>query len=511
MSNIASENNDTSTASFFTRLTKRCNEVNSLLCVGLDPHRIDLEKLGDVTANGAFTFCKNIVDQTKHIAVSYKPNAAFFEAFGGSGVEALEKLIQYVPDEIPVLLDIKRGDIGSTATAYADAAYESLKADAVTLSPYMGSESINPFIKDGSKGAFVICKTSNPSSKDLQECILNNGNAVFECVASLCESWNTKDNVGVVVGATDVNALTRVRAAAPGLWILAPGIGAQGGNLVEAVTAGLRKSDGMGLLVPVSRGISRAENPKEAAEKLNKDINEAREKSLALLNNNNNDSKTSSLQKYQTEFIQFALKCKVLKFGEFTLKSGRISPYFFNAGLFNSGLALKRVGEYYAKVIVNSGVKFDVLFGPAYKGITLASAVSIALCDYGMDIPYAYNRKEKKDHGEGGKLVGAPIKGKQVLIIDDVITAGTAIREAMTMLNAGGGTASGVIIALDRQEKVNDTSTQSAIQTVQEQYDIPVLNVVRLDDLLSYAKSSDEMSNFLPSIEAYRAKYGVEY
>ena len=190
------------------------------------------------------------------------------------------------------------------------------------------------------------------------------------------------------------------------------------------------------------------------------------------------------------------MKCKVLKFGEFTLKSGRISPYFFNAGLFNSGLALKRVGEYYAKVIVNSGVKFDVLFGPAYKGITLASAVSIALCDYGMDIPYAYNRKEKKDHGEGGKLVGAPIKGKKVLIIDDVITAGTAIREAMTMLNAGGGTASGVIIALDRQEKVNDTSTQSAIQTVQEQYDIPVLNVVRLDDLLSYAKSSDEMSNF---------------
>ena len=174
MSNIASENNDTSTASFFTRLTKRCNEVNSLLCVGLDPHRIDLEKLGDVTANGAFTFCKNIVDQTKHIAVSYKPNAAFFEAFGGSGVEALEKLIQYVPDEIPVLLDIKRGDIGSTATAYADAAYESLKADAVTLSPYMGSESINPFIKDGSKGAFVICKTSNPSSKDLQECIRSN-------------------------------------------------------------------------------------------------------------------------------------------------------------------------------------------------------------------------------------------------------------------------------------------------------------------------------------------------
>eukprot|EP00943_MAST-04B_sp_MAST-4B-sp1_P009797 g9797.t1 len=496
--------------SFFSRLTKRCNEVNSLLCVGLDPHRVDLEKIGDVTANGALTFCKNIVDQTKHIAVSYKPNAAFFEAFGGSGVNALEKLIQYIPNDIPVLLDIKRGDIGSTAAAYADAAYESLKADAVTLSPYMGSESIRPFIKDASKGAFVICKTSNPSSKDLQECILSNGSALFECVATLCETWNAKDNLGVVVGATDVNALTRVRAAAPGIWILAPGIGAQGGNLVEAVTAGLRKSDGMGLIVPVSRGISRAENPKEAAENLNKEINDAREKSLALMNNGNKTT-TNSLEKHQIDFIKFALKCNVLKFGEFTLKSGRKSPYFFNAGLFDSGLALKRIGEYYAKVIVDSGVKFDVLFGPAYKGITLASAVSIALCDYGMDVPYAYNRKEKKDHGEGGKLVGAPIKGKNVLIIDDVITAGTAIREAMTMLNAGGGTACGVIIALDRQEKVSDTSTKSAIQTVQTEYSIPVLNVVRLDDLLSFAKSSDEMSSFLPSIEAYRLKYGVEY
>ena len=172
---------------------------------------------------------------------------------------------------------------------------------------------------------------------------------------------------------------------------------------------------------------------------------------------------------------------------------------------------MKRIGEYYAKVIVESGVKFDVLFGPAYKGITLASAVSIALCNYGLDIPYAYNRKEKKDHGEGGKLVGADIRDKKVLIIDDVITAGTAIREAMTMLKAGGGIATGVIIALDRQEKVNDSSTQSAIQTVQEEYSIPVLNVVRLDDLLAYAKSNDDMAKYLPSIEEYRSRYGVQY
>ena len=510
MASVTTDSNSPVPNSFFERLTERCNAVNSLLCVGLDPHRADVEKLGSFSADNAFAFCKNIVDQTKHVAVSYKPNAAFFEAFGARGIEALEKLIRYIPNEIPVLLDIKRGDIGSTATAYADAAYTSLKADAVTLSPYMGSESINPFVKDRSKGAFVICKTSNPSSKDLQECALTNSEAVFERVAVLCQLWNTKDNVGVVVGATDVNALRRVRKVAPDLWILAPGIGAQGGNLQEAVVAGLRKSDGMGLLVPVSRGISRAANPKLAAEKLSEDINQAKTNFLA----NSASSKTSgdrSLKQYQIDFINFALNCNVLRFGEFTLKSGRISPYFFNAGLFDSGLSLKRIGEYYAKVIVESGVKFDVLFGPAYKGITLASAVSIALCNYGLDIPYAYNRKEKKDHGEGGKLVGADIKDKKVLIIDDVITAGTAIREAMTMLKAGGGIATGVIIALDRQEKVNDSSTQSAIQTVQEEYSIPVLNVVRLDDLLAYAKSNDDMAKYLPSIEEYRSRYGVQY
>ena len=503
-SNTAAE----SKLSFFDRLEARVNTVNSLLCVGLDPHRADLEKLGDVSANGAFTFCASLVDKTKHIAVSYKPNGAFFEAFGADGIAALEKLISYVPDDIPVLLDIKRGDIGSTAVAYADAAYNSAKADAVTLSPYMGSESISPFIKNPEKGAFVICKTSNPSSNELQTLKIEGGNgaALFEKVAGLCESWNTNNNVGVVVGATDVDALKRVRAAAPGLWILAPGIGAQGGNLDEAVAGGLRQ-DGMGLLVPVSRGISRAEDPGKAAESLVANINEARARARA----DNSGSGESGLKKYQEEFIEFALDAGVLKFGEFTLKSGRLSPYFFNAGLFNSGKSLKLVGQFYAKAIVDSGVEFDVLFGPAYKGITLASTVAIALTEFGLDVPFAYNRKEKKDHGEGGQLVGAKIEGKRVLIIDDVITAGTAIREAMGMLKAAGAIAAGVIIALDRQEKVKDTSTTSAIQSVQEEFGIPVNFVVGLDHLLSFAKNNKKVESHLAMIEAYREKYGIRY
>ena len=254
--------------SFFERLTIRCKEVDSFLCVGLDPHTQDLEKLGDVSAEGAYKFAINLIDQTKHIAVCYKPNAAFFEALGAEGVNALARVIAYVPDAIPVLLDNKRGDIGSTAVAYAESAYSHYKADAVTVNPYMGTDSVAPFTSDPTKGAFVLCKTSNPSSSELQELYLSTGEAVFERTAKLASDlWNGNNNVGLVVGATDVDALERSRRAAPGLWILAPGIGSQGGDLVQATAKGLRK-DGYGLLVPVSRGIARAENPKEAAEKL---------------------------------------------------------------------------------------------------------------------------------------------------------------------------------------------------------------------------------------------------
>ena len=497
--------------SFFEKIEARAKSINSLLCVGLDPHRVDLEKLGEVSAATAFLFCDNIVDHTKKFAVAYKPNGAFFEAYGAEGIAALEKLIAYIPDEIPCLLDIKRGDSGSTASAYAEAAFLSAKADGVTLSPYMGSESIAPFIKDRTKGAFVICKTSNPSSNELQVLTVSeagghDGVALFEKVAALCESWNTQNNVGVVVGATDIDALARVRAAAPGLWILAPGIGAQGGQLAEAVGAGLR-TDGFGLLVPISRGISRSEHPGAAAELYVANLNDARKKSLETAKSSNNEG----LKQYQSDFIQFALGVGVLKFGRFTLKSGRESPYFFNAGLFNSGLSLARIGEFYAKVIVESKLEFDVLFGPAYKGITLASTVSIALTKYGMDIPYAYNRKEAKDHGEGGLLVGAPVKGKRCLLVDDVITAGTAIREAIGILSNAGAEAAGVLIALDRQEKKDDTSTKSAIQGVRDEFGIPVHYVVGLDHLLSFARKNDSLSGMLPDIEAYRKKYGISY
>jgi orotate phosphoribosyltransferase len=210
---------------------------------------------------------------------------------------------------------------------------------------------------------------------------------------------------------------------------------------------------------------------------------------------------------YEKEFLEFALSQGVLRFGEFTLKSGRISPYFFNAGLFNSGKALARLGQYYAQTIVNSGIEFDVLFGPAYKGIPLAAATSVALAEHhDMDVPYCFNRKEAKDHGEGGSLVGAPLQGR-VLIIDDVITAGTAIREAMDIIQANQAQAVGVVIALDRMEK--GKGERSAIQEVENDFGLKVASVADLALLIEFLQHSDDYAGYLDAMLAYRQQYGV--
>ncbi|WP_296184634.1 orotate phosphoribosyltransferase [Pseudomonas sp. UBA1879] len=213
------------------------------------------------------------------------------------------------------------------------------------------------------------------------------------------------------------------------------------------------------------------------------------------------------MQAYQREFIRFAIDRGVLRFGEFTLKSGRTSPYFFNAGLFNSGSALAQLGKFYAAAVVESGISFDVLFGPAYKGIPLAAATAVALADrHNLDLPWCFNRKEAKDHGEGGTLVGAPLTGN-VLIIDDVITAGTAIREVMQIIQAQGATAAGVLIALNRQERGN--GELSAIQEVERDFGIPVVSIVSLNQVLEFLADDPQLKQHLPAVEAYRAQYGI--
>ena len=270
---------------FFTFLEKRVDDCSSLLCVGLDPH---VNELPSSTAASALDFCLTLIKATAPYAAAFKPNTAFFEVFGAEGWTALKQVIEAIDEEskrlgslIPVVLDAKRGDIASTAEAYARSAFETLGAHCVTLSPYLGKDSIDPFLNYPERGVFLLCKTSNAGSEDLQDVLVldeeerrkKKDSDLFPLssfvpmhirVAQLAQKWNTKNNIGLVVGATHVEALKRVRLAAPDLWFLAPGVGAQGGELEAAMKAGLRK-DGKGMLIPISRGISRAKNPKLAA------------------------------------------------------------------------------------------------------------------------------------------------------------------------------------------------------------------------------------------------------
>lgn len=210
---------------------------------------------------------------------------------------------------------------------------------------------------------------------------------------------------------------------------------------------------------------------------------------------------------YRSEFLDYALECGVLRFGEFTLKSGRVSPYFFNTGLFNTGVRLKKLGEYYARAISDAGVEFDMLFGPAYKGIPLAAAVSIGFAAlFDRDVPYAFDRKEVKAHGEGGKLIGAPMEGR-VLIIDDVISAGTSARIARDLIREYGGVAAGMAIALDRQERGKGET--SAVDEVRESLGAPVISIANLDRLLEYLAHRPKLADSLTAVERYRAQYGA--
>ena len=221
----------------------------------------------------------------------------------------------------------------------------------------------------------------------------------------------------------------------------------------------------------------------------------------------------SSNNSNQDNFIRFALEAKVLSFGEFKTKAGRLSPYFFNAGEFNDGARLSALGRYYSKALQESRLKFDMLYGPAYKGITLAAATAIALADDGINVPYAYNRKEAKDHGEGGVLVGAPVKGR-VVIIDDVISAGTSVRESVDLIRKAGAEPAAVLIALDRMERSGnavDIGDKSAVQAVEQEFGLPVISIANLAGLMSFLTTSSDtqLTNYLPAVRAYREKYAI--
>ena len=430
--------------SFFSRLETRARAINSLLCVGLDPHPADLAA---PTAAAARDFCLRLIAATADVAVAFKPNAAFFEQFGAEGIAALRDVIAAVPNEVPVLLDAKRGDIASTAEAYARAAFETLGADAITLSPYLGRDSLEPFLANPARGVFLLCKTSNPGAGDLQDLPLADripAQRLFERVAELARGWNVNDNLGLVVGATHPDALTAVRKVAPELWILAPGVGAQGGDLEAALRAGLR-SDGLGLLVPVSRQISRAADPHQAAIDLVETMRRSKHPALvpeSLI--------PDPLSPASAALADRLLAAGCVRFGQFTLKSGLISPIYLDLRQLISDPSLLADASL-AYVELLHGLRFDRLAALPYAALPIATAISLA-----GGWPMIYPRKEAKSYGTGAEIEGGFAAGERAVVIDDLATTGGSKFEAIERLAAAGLKIEDIVVLVDRQSGASE-------------------------------------------------------
>ncbi len=430
--------------SFITRLEARVREANSLLCVGLDPHPEDLARS---SGEGLYDWCMRIVEATQEVAAAYKPNAAFFEALGPEGYAAMGNVISAIPESVPVILDAKRGDIASTAEAYAIAAFKSLGADAITSHLFLGLEAVSPFIRDPEHGVFMICKTSNPGAADIQELAVQAGDGqvlpLYEVVARIAERLTQNNNIGLVVGATDPSALTRVRVAAPNLWILAPGVGAQGGDLKGALRAGLR-GDGLGVLVPVSRGITRAEDPGAAARKIVKTIN--RERSLlgaeTLMPPSGDEARATS---FDASLADDLLESGCVRFGRFTLKSGLLSPIYFDLRLLaGHPKLLSRVATAFGALLRK--LTFDRLAAVPYAALPITTAISMQ-----SYWPMVFPRKEAKTYGTGAVVEGGYETDDTVVVIDDLATTGGSKVEAAEQLTSVGLRVKDVVVLIDRQ------------------------------------------------------------
>jgi uridine monophosphate synthetase len=417
-------------ASFFSSLTSESRRADSLLCVGLDPAL-------DIPTPKVLPQMKAIIDATAEFVCAYKPNSAFFEARGLEGWTALSQLISYARDAGRlVILDAKRGDISSTAEAYAKACFDVMGADAVTVNPLLGADSVEAFACRPDKGVFMLCHTSNPGARDLQEQAVG-GRQLFELLAEKAGAWNTRGNIGLVVGATYPETLARVRGIAPDMWILLPGVGTQGGDLEASLAAGLDAA-GSGVLVNVSRAVCQAKDPGAAAREYRDRINAARR--------TRTPPPAATANPLLDEIALGLHTIGAVRFGDFTLKSGKKSPIYVDLRLLVSDpVLMSQVARALSAIL--RGLPYDRIAAIPYGGLPIGQAVSLA-----TGKPLIYPRREAKDYGTKKLIEGTYTPGETVVVLDDLITTGGSKIEALTPLQDAGLKVEDVVVLVDREQ-----------------------------------------------------------
>lgn len=429
---------------FFQRLEEASTRNNSLLCIGLDPEPRKLPDWCLDFADPVLAFNRHIIDLTSDLVCAYKPNAAFYEALGGHGWSTLYDTIQYARSKgVPIILDAKRGDIGSSAAGYARAAFERMGADAITVNPYMGWDAVEPFVRYADRGVFVLCLTSNSGAQDFQM-LDGNGRPLYERVAEQCAGWNERGNVGLVAGATYPDELCCVRRIAPDQWILLPGVGAQGGNLDVALDNTLR-SDGSGVIVNASRAVAFADDPREAAMNLRDQINAARDRKREQTGKERRQTPRAIADPHKVSLALALHDLQAIQFGNFTLQSGSQSPLYVDLRLLVSNpQALALAAGEYGKIL--DDLVFDRLAAIPYAGLPLGTAVALQTRS-----PLIYPRKEVKSYGTGRTIEGWYNPGETVVVLDDLISSGNSKVAAIKPLVEAGLQVHDVVVLIDRE------------------------------------------------------------